>query len=65
MDLGGVHAESYREDGKMEAEDRRLVNTTEEEPRQGTEEAPRQGTEEASPGRGGKRRGGKQGRETG
>lgn len=56
MDLGGVHAESYREDGKMEAEDRRLVNTTEEEPRRGTEDA--------SPGRGGKRRGGKRGRET-
>ena len=41
----GVHSESYREDGKMEAEDGRLVITTEEEPRQGAEGE--------SPGRGG------------
>lgn len=52
-----ANIESYREAGKMEAEDRRLVNTTQEEPRQGAEDE--------SPGRGGKGRGGKRGRETG
>lgn len=52
-----ANIQSYREAGKMEAEDRRLVNTTQEEPRQGAEDE--------SPGRGGKGRGGKRGRETG
>ena len=33
-----ANIESYREAGKMEAEDRRLVNTTQEEPRQAAED---------------------------